>query len=87
MKTVDELVSEWTEEEREKIKDLIDECREREKQITENSRICRENLNRLAELLSSFSWDLNSVKEKSVKMAEDMWTIYLRLYGKDMPSS
>ena len=37
MITVDMLVPEWAEEEREKLKDLIEECREREGEITENS--------------------------------------------------
>ena len=45
MKTVDQLVSEWTEEEREKLKDLIVECREREKKISESSKRSRERLN------------------------------------------
>jgi len=35
MKTVDQLVSEWTEEEREKLRDLIEESRERRKIVGE----------------------------------------------------
>ncbi len=87
MKTVDELVSEWTEEERERMKDLINECRGRERQIIENSRICGENLNRLTEHLSSLFLNSMEVKERAEKMGDDLWGIYLRLHGKNMPSS
>jgi hypothetical protein len=51
MKTVDELISEWTEEEREKLKDLIKECRERERRLIENSTACKENLTIITEYL------------------------------------
>src|SRR4030042_1661459 len=54
MKTVDQLVSEWTEEEREKLKDLIGECREREKTISENSKRSRESLAKINESLQPF---------------------------------
>ena len=52
MKTVDELVLGWTPEEKEMLKDLIDECREREKILIENSRFCKENLVKLTQSLS-----------------------------------
>ncbi len=87
MKTVDELVSEWSEEERERMKDLIAECRGRERQIIENSRICRENLNKLTEHLSSLWLNSMEVKERAEKMGDDLWGIYLRLQGKNMASS
>ncbi|RPI99102.1 MAG: hypothetical protein EHM36_16525 [Deltaproteobacteria bacterium] len=87
MKTVDELVSEWTEEEREKMKDLIHESREREKALMENSRVWKENLVRLTELLSSLSLNAYGIREKAARLEEDMWGIYLHLYKKEMPSS
>ncbi len=87
MKTVDELVSEWTEEERERMKDLIDECREREKQLIENSRICRENLNRLTMILSSLFSNTNELRERADRLGDDLWGIYLRLHGRNMPCS
>jgi len=87
MKTVDELVSGWTEEEREKMKDLIDECREREKQLIENSRACRESLAKLSESFSSLFSGLDEIKKRFPKLSEDLWGIYLHLYKKDMPSS
>ena len=53
MKTVDQLVSEWTEEERERLRDLIEECREREKKISESSKRSCENLTKINESLGS----------------------------------
>lgn len=87
MKTVDQLVSEWTEEEREKLKDLIEESREREKKLLENSRKNRENITKLDESLHSFVSSLHEIKEATDKMADDLFGIYLRLYHKPMPSS
>jgi len=87
MKTVDELVSEWTEDERERMKDLIAECREREKQIIENSKICRENLNKLTGLFTSLFSSTNELREKTERLGDDLWGIYLRLHGKNMPCS
>jgi hypothetical protein len=85
MKKVDELVAEWSEEEREKLKDLIEECREREKEIMENSRRSRESLTMLAESLTSLfsnSWEFR----QKVNMIEDVLLgIYLQLYNKKMP--
>jgi len=87
MKTVEELVSQWTEEEREKLRDLIEESREREKRIQENSQKNRENLTRLDESLHSFLSSLHETKEAAEKMADDVFGIYLRLYQKPMPRS
>jgi len=87
MKTVDELVSGWTPEERERMKDLIDECREREKKLIENSRICKESLAKLTQSLSFLFSGLNEIKETVPKLTEDLWGIYLHLYNKNMPSS
>jgi hypothetical protein len=87
MKTVDELVSGWTPEERERLKDLIDECHEREKELIENSRICKENLGKLTESLSSLFSGLYEIKGAVSILAEDLWGSYLHLYNKNMPSS
>ena len=87
MKSVEELVSEWTEEEREKFRDLIEESREREKKIQENSKRNRENLTRLDESLHSFISSLHETKEAAEKMADDVFGIYLRLYRKPMATS
>jgi hypothetical protein len=87
MKKVDELVAEWSEEEREQLKDLIEECREREKEIIENSRRSRESLTKLANSLTSLfsnSWEF---REK-VNMIDDVLLgIYLQLYKKKMPAA
>ncbi len=87
MKTVDHLVSEWTEEEREKLRDLIEECREREKKLLESSKRNGENLTKLNESLQSFLSSLHEIKETTEKVADDLFGIYLRLYNKPMPSS
>ncbi len=87
MKTVDQLVSEWTEEEREKLKDLIDECREREKKLLENSQRNADNLTKLNESLNSFFLNLYEIKERTEVLADEFFGIYLRLYNKPLPSS
>jgi methyl-accepting chemotaxis protein len=87
MKTVDQLVSEWTEEEREKLRDLIEESRERERKLLENSKRNVENLTKLDESLHSFVSSLNEIRETAEKMADDVFGIYLRLYPKEMASS
>ncbi len=85
--TVDQLVSEWTEEEREKLKDLIDECREREKKSLVRSKANDENLNRLGESLQSFLSSWHEIKERTEKLADDLLGIYLHFYDSEMASS
>jgi predicted nucleic acid-binding Zn-ribbon protein len=87
MKTVDQLVSEWTEEEREKLKDLIDECREREKKISENSERSRENLAKIDESLQSFLSSLYEIKERTEKLTDGLLGIYLHFCNSEMASS
>jgi predicted nucleic acid-binding Zn-ribbon protein len=87
MKTVDQLVSEWTEEEREKLRDLIEECRERERRLSEISERNSQNVSNLDESLHSFLSNLQEVRETTEKVADDVFGIYLRLYNKAMPSS
>jgi predicted nucleic acid-binding Zn-ribbon protein len=87
MKTVDQLVSEWTEEERENLKDLIEECREREKKISESSKRSCENLTKINESLQSFLSSLYEIKERTEKLADDLLGIYLHFYNNQMASS
>jgi chromosome segregation ATPase len=87
MKTVDQVVSEWTEEEREKLKDLIEECRERERTLIENSRVRKENLTEFTDSLVSLFSVSHELKEKTEKLGDDFLGIYLHLYNKKMPSS
>ena len=87
MKTVDQLVSEWTEEEREKLRDLVEESRERERKLLESSKRNAENLTKLNESLHSFLSSLHEIKETTEKVTDDLFGIYLRLYNKPMPSS
>ncbi len=87
MKKVDELVAEWSAEERDQLKDLIEECREREKEIIENSIRSRENLTRLTDSLTalfSHSWEFR----KKVNMIGDaLLDIYLKLNKNKIPSA
>jgi uncharacterized protein YbgA (DUF1722 family) len=87
MKKVDEIVSQWTDEERGKLKDLIEECREREKQLIENSKSSQENLNGLMHSLTCLFSCSQEVREKIEKLADDLLGIYLHLYHKEMLSS
>jgi len=87
MKTVDQLVSEWTEEEREKLQDLIEECRERERAIKENSRVRKQKLTEFMDSLVSLSSVTHELKEKTEKLGDNLMGIYLHLYNKKMPSS
>lgn len=85
MKKVDELVAEWSEEEREKLKDLIEECREREKEIIENSKRSRESLTKLADSLTSLFSNSREFREKVNIIEGALLGIYLQLYNKKMP--
>ncbi len=87
MKTVDQLVSEWTEEEREKLKELIDECRERERKSLERSKTNDESVSRLNESLQSFLSSLYEIRERTEKLADDLFGIYLHFYNGKMASS
>jgi len=87
MKTVDQVVSEWTEEEREKLKDLIEECRERERAIIENSRVREEKLTEFMDSLVSLVSVSHELQEKTEKLGDNLMGIYLHLYNKEMPSS
>ena len=87
MKTVDQVVSQWTEEERENLKDLIEECRERERALIENSRVRKENLTGFMDSLLSLFSVSHELKEKTEKLGDDLMGIYLHLYNKKMPSS
>jgi len=81
MKTVDEVVSEWTREERERFRDLIEECREREEQLIENSKACRENLTRLTGSMLSFFMRSFELNENVNKLGDDLFQTYLRFYN------
>ena len=49
MKTVAEIISQWTPEERERFKDLIKECQDREIKIEENLKISLDGLKRIVD--------------------------------------
>jgi predicted nucleic acid-binding Zn-ribbon protein len=87
MKTVGQLVSEWTEEERERLKDLIEECREREKKISENTKRSRESLAKINESIQYFLTNLYEIKERTEKLADDLLGIYLHSCRNRMASA
>jgi len=87
MKTVDQVVSEWTEEEREKLKDLIQECRERERKSLERAKRYDENLTKLTESLQSYLSSWYEIKERTERLADDLLRIYLHFYHNEMASS
>lgn len=87
MKTVDQLVSEWTEAERENLKDLIQECRERERKSLERTRRKDENLTKLAESLECFFSSWSEIKERTERLADELFGIYLHFYHNEMASS
>jgi len=84
MRTVDKVISEWTEEEKEKLKDLIEECRERERRLIENSTACKENLTKITEYLGLLFSDLYTMKKKAEKLEDELSGIYLIWYNKKM---
>jgi predicted nuclease with TOPRIM domain len=85
MKTVDELVAEWSGEEREQLKDLIEECQEREKRLIENSRRSRGILTDLTDSLTSLFSESCEIREKVNMIHDALLGIYLQLYRKKMP--
>ena len=85
MKKVDELVAEWSEEERERLKDLVEECREREKGLIENSRRARKNLTDLNDSLTSLLSKSCEIREKVNMLGDALLGTYLQLYKKKMP--
>ncbi len=87
MKTVDQLISEWTAEERENLKDLIEECREREGKSLERAKRNDENLTQLNESLQSFLSSWNEIRERTEKLVDDLFGIYLHFYHNEMASS
>jgi predicted nuclease with TOPRIM domain len=85
MKTVDELVAEWSGEEREQLKDLIEECQEREKRLIENSRRSKGILTDLTDSLTSLFSESCEIREKVNMIHDALLGIYLQLYRKKMP--
>ena len=87
MKTVEELVSGWTPEEKEEFKDLIQECREREKKLIQSSRACKESLIQLTESLISLVSGSDEIRKRTGRLADDLFGMYLQLYRSRIPPS
>lgn len=80
-------MAEWSEEERERLKDLIEECQEREKELIENSKRSRENLTELTHSLTSFFSNSCDIRGKVDIIGDALLGIYLRLHKKKMPAA
>ena len=87
MKTLDEVVSEWSEDQREGLKNLIEECREREKELIEISRQSRGNLTKLTDSLTPILSNSYVIRKKANKINDAVLGIYFRLYRKKMPAA
>lgn len=87
MKTVDDLISEWTEEEREKLIDLIEECREGELELMKYSASCEENLTQLTDSLSFLLSNIYSIRNKTEKLEDMLSVTYLNWDHKKFPPS
>lgn len=87
MKTVEELVSGWTPQEREELRDLIEECQEREKRLIENSRACKESLIQLTESLISLVSGSAEIRKRTGRLTDDLFGLYLQLYKNTIPPS
>ena len=87
MKTVDELVSDWTIEEREEFRELIQECREREDRLIANSKVCKESLIQFTESLISLVSGSSEIKKRTGQLADDLLEMYLHLHRNRIPSS
>jgi uncharacterized protein YfcZ (UPF0381/DUF406 family) len=85
MKMVDEIVAEWSGEEREQLKDLIEECRARENRLIENSRRSRKILTDLTDSLTSLSSESCEIREKVNMIHDVLLDIYLQLHKNKMP--
>ena len=87
MKTVDELVSGWTDEERAQFNDLIEECRKREKELVLNSKLCEANLARLSQSLGNLYHNFADLKERVGNATDDLLGLYLRMVRTKLPAS
>lgn len=85
MKTVDQVLSEWSEEEKEQFKDLIEECLERERKLVEHSKRSEENLSKLTGSLMSLFYHLYHFREKVNMIGDTVSTDYFNNWGKKTP--
>ena len=88
MITVEQIVSKWTPSERERFKDLIEECRKRERTILENSEKAEENLERLAAGFNDLVSNIGELRKKSKQLLEISYETLLKLSEKEkIPSA
>jgi hypothetical protein len=78
MKTVDELISEWTEEEKRKLGDLIEECREREKKILLSREASKAIGAKIKEMLEGMASELLELQRR---IEDFVWLVFSRPGG------
>jgi len=83
MKRIDDYVVTLTPEERERFKDLIEECRRREAQIDEYSRSKKDSLDALSRHSIETARRLNNLVEASQQLSDQMNYLYLKLMSLD----
>lgn len=85
MKTIDELIREkgLTPEELESHRQLIDECRAREKKIREYSEDARNNLQKLADSLTTIAQKTQLLSQAVKELIDERDNLYLRLLPED----
>ena len=86
MKTVNEVVSNWTEEERTELRDLIEECRQREKELTVNSKKRDRNLTELTDSLHGLVLSSYQTKKTLERLRDDLERTFSRSDGTKWPS-
>jgi hypothetical protein len=83
MKRIDDYVATLTPEERERFKDLIEECRRRETQLDEYSRSTKDSLAALSRHSVEAANKLKNLVEVSQKLSDQMNYLYLKLMKVD----
>ena len=79
MKTVENIVSKWSLEERERFKDLIAECEERERKINIYSNATRYSLDRLSEVMADLACAHIVIREQTQNLLENTLETFLKL--------
>ena len=88
MITVDQIVSKWTVEEREKFKDLIEECRKREGAISESSKKTEENIKNLIFGFNDLMSSIGDLQKKSDLLLNTSYETLLNLSKREnIPSA
>lgn len=86
MKTVEEVISNWSKEEKEKFKVLIEESKEREKKIGQYSEEIRQSISNLDNELTKLIVSLVELRLQGEKLLDSNLDLLLRSSG-SIPSA